>query len=159
MATGPINSISIGQMTKLEQVTDTAVVPVVVGGRNYKTTAGDIANLVTKERLDLGNVQNLAPFEMPVSREQQAALDGKLGKTEQIPMEQVTGLSNALADKYSRQEAIPIAGVSGLQGRLNELESGRIQASRLDGLDPIVNNIIDQRTDLKPTVVQGEHVW
>lgn len=160
MAIDADNSISIGQMTPASAITGSAIVPVVIAGRNFRTTAQAFANLVTKESLDLDNVQNLAPFEMPVSVAQKAALDKKLDAlTGVIEITQVNGLRAELDDRYSRNELIPISGINMLEQRLQELQLMSIDASRVDNLASVINATIDGRQDLKQSVMQGSHTW
>lgn len=67
--------IKWSQFDPVPTITDTTGVPVLHLGQNQMTTAGAIADLVTKDRIGLDKVENLAPMEMPVSVPVAAAIE------------------------------------------------------------------------------------
>lgn len=175
----------MAQTTKLSQmpiqrvVERTSLVPILYRGINVTTELGSIADLVTKESLDLDRVQNLSPDEMPISTATAQALVRKMDVDAQIPVQQITGLTALLDTKLDkdgvieqnqvvglvpRLEAlenaeIPISRVTGLEQRLVAIESDPISVDRIDGLDAAVNLVIDGRTDIHPTVIKGATGW
>lgn len=154
-----VEKIAISQFPSAALITDAAILTGLVSGKNANMTAGQIANLVTKQRLNLGKVQDLAPNELPVSDATQAALDKKMDKNGVVPIDQVDGLQAALDTKLDKTESIPITQVTGLEARLDAVEHGMIPVDRIDGFAAGVDAVIDARTDLKPQVVKGAMDW
>lgn len=160
MATAPvIEKVALSQMPVEERAFEDSLVAGLSNGRNVTFKAGAIADLVTKQRLNLDKVQNLAPSEMPVSDPQAAALNKKLDKDGTINIPQVNGLVDALADKLGKTDEVAIGQVTGLQAKLTELETGPVHVSRITDFTPAVEDVINSRADLKNEVIKGPMDW
>lgn len=132
-----IEKKAISQFPLFSVVKETDVVTGLVNGKNAIFPLMAVANLVTKERIGLGKVEDLSPSEMPISDLQQQALDNKLDKDGVIEMSQVNGLPEAL----------------------ETILTSDIDVERITGLTDKVNTVIDGRQDLEHEVVKGVMDW
>lgn len=159
MATRPTTTIAISQMLPMDVVQPDGVIPVVYGGNNYIVKISSITSSITKESLGLGNVQNIAPENMPVSVAQQAALDQKLDKNGSIPQSQVINLTEDLQGKLDKTGTIQQSQVTGLVEDIYMLQTAPIRVSRIEGFELGVQQIIDQQPESQDSVIQGIHSW
>jgi ATP-binding protein involved in chromosome partitioning len=90
---------------------------------------------------------------------QQAALDQKLGRNDEIQQFQVANLEQDLASKLGRGDQIPQSQVTGLTQTIYELQNNPIPVPRVEGFDAAVQQIIDQQPTPDDEVIQGEHMW
>lgn len=154
-----VEKVAFSQMQPATTIGNNAIIVGLVNSVNARFTAGQVANLVTKERLNIGKVQNLSPSEMPISDATQEALNEKLGVDDVIPLAQVEGLPTALDTKLDKTGSIAVTQVTGLEARLTAIETDPIPVARVEGFDTKTNEIIDGREDLKPQVVRGTMAW
>lgn len=104
------------------------LIPIAFNGDNYRITP---KQFLKKEYItDLDKVDNTPDSGKPVSTPQQEALDQKADKTDLqnyvhkdagVKMENVTGLTEALANKIEKGEHIPMEDVEGLMLALENL--------------------------------------
>ena len=69
------SSQRISDMPGLDPLTGNELVPVANNGKNQSVTTKQIAGLTTASMVGLGNVDNTADTDKPISTAQQAALD------------------------------------------------------------------------------------
>lgn len=154
-----LEKVALSQMEIVTKASENSLVAGLSGGKNVTFTAGGIADLVTKERLNLDKVQNLSPNELPVSDATARELSKKMDKTGTISIGQVDGLATALDNKLDKDGQIEMSQVNGLPEKITELETGPIEASRVTGLSDAVTVVIDNRTDLINQVIKGPMGW
>lgn len=150
----PISSFEVKTTAK-----DTDVLTGLVNGNNANITAGAIANLVTKARLNLDKVANIGPSEMPVSDAQREELNKKMDKDEVLPIERIEGLTDALANKLDKDGTIAISQVTNLPEELEALKTGDVSVDRIPEFTDKVDEIINGREDLKLQVIKGPMAW
>ncbi len=89
------------------------------GGQNVKLRLDKVKDLVTKDDVGLGNVNNTSDLDKPVSTAQQGALNGKADVGHGHAITDIAGLPDALVSKADATHAHNIVDVTGLQTALN----------------------------------------
>lgn len=91
------------------------------------------------------------------------ALNGKAPVNHGHAMADVTGLTQALAGKAATDHDHQLQDVGGLTQALEnmaqELNTAPVDASRIQGLAPVIRQEIESNPEYRPTVVGGDHTW
>ena len=109
---------TIGGLIQAPAVVNDSFVPVFYSGMTYRVSLGDIAGMVTKTTIGLGNVDNTSDVNKPISTATQTALNNKADANHTHSIQQVTGLNASLATKASIDHSHAIAEIPGLEATL-----------------------------------------
>lgn len=104
----------ISQLTEVATLTGEEDVPVASGGHTLRFKLKNVAELITKDTVGLGAVDNTADIDKPVSRETQSKLNEKAPLNHSHAIGNVTGLTNALSEKAEAVHDHEISEVDGL---------------------------------------------
>lgn len=88
------------------------------GGQNVKLRLDKVKELVNKNDVGLGNVDNTSDLQKPVSTAQQSALNGKSNVGHNHPISDITDLQTTLDTKADIVHAHNMADITGLQTAL-----------------------------------------
>ena len=108
----------ISQLTEVATLTGEEDVPVASQGHTLKFKLKRIAELVSKEDLGLGNVDNTSDLGKPISTAVASALNGKAAASHKHTIDNINGLADALDDKAEVTHSHAILDVSGLSEAL-----------------------------------------
>ncbi|WP_423373199.1 tail fiber domain-containing protein [Stenotrophomonas maltophilia] len=110
----------------------------------------------TKAQVGLGNVDNTADLDKPISTATQTALDGKANTSHTHAVSDVTGLQSALDGKAAASHTHTITNVTGLQAALD----GKAAASHTHAIADVtgLQTALDAKAALAPTVLTSENL-
>lgn len=99
-----LEDISILELVEMIQ----ASIPTQLGNKNYRVQIKQIVDLITKDSLGLGNVDNTADKDKPLSDLMTRALYDKANKTHSHVFDDIEGLSETLETFFSKNDQIPV---------------------------------------------------
>ena len=152
--------LPISGLPESNDLTGNELIPVVQDGVTRRVFANKLKQLVTKETINLGNVNNTPDAEKPISGPQQQALDGKSDKLHTHEITDVNGLEDSLANKAARRHGHEITDVSGVTEALdNKADKVHVHmAADVINLDEVVRKIV-AGSEAGNFVISGPAEW
>jgi hypothetical protein len=135
-----MSSKPISQLQELSTITGEELLPVVTQGKTKRIALNKIKQIIKKEDIGLGNVDNTSDLDKPVSRAQQSALNDKADRVHEHPLGEVRGLPEALA-------------------MLAEKQHSHVPDDIVNLEETILNVIQDANVDLSGVVRSGDMQW
>lgn len=147
--------LKISQLTELSQADPDMQFLIAYRGKNYRIGLGDMLSIVDKptaESIGLGNVDNTADMDKPVSTQTALALDNKADKIHGHSIDAVNQLRESLDGKANRSHGHSPDDIDGLNLILStKADSGEI--TRLDGrIDTTKNELMQVVNEKAPLV-------
>ena len=142
-------SSKISSLLLLSNLTGEEEIPVALNGNNFKVRTKSFKGATTKEEVGLGNVDNTADSNKPVSGPVAQALLTKAPMGHTHPMDAVTDLVMTLAGKAATVHTHQVADVEGLP----QILSGKAAATHSHAIDSITDlpRILEEKSNVGHT--------
>ncbi len=125
-----MSSKPISQLQELSTVTGEELLPVVSQGKTKRIALNKLKQIIKKEDIGLGNVDNTSDLDKPVSRAQQSSLNEKADRVHDHPLGDVRGLPEALGMLAEKQHSHSTDDIVNLdQAILNVIQDANVDLS------------------------------